>query len=152
MIKSLLAYFLVFLSFSITCSAQGDSLSIKLKNGEIVNIALEQIQKIQFEDAVGVDEKGNSNKLQILGNYPNPVQDETNIEFEIPSNGNVMVVIYDSEGKIVQQLECLNCNAGKNTLSWNCTNKDNTKVNSGIYYYEVHYNNEIQSKKMIIIK
>lgn len=99
-----------------------------------------------------MDEKGNSNKLQNLGNYPNPVQDETNIEFEIPNNGNVMVVIYDSEGKIVRQLECLNCNAGKNTLSWNCTNKDNTKVNSGIYYYEVHYNNEIQSKKMTIIK
>ena len=137
----------------IKCSAQSDSLIIKLKNNQTEKIAVSQIQKIQFENVTAVDEQTKfSNSLTVRENYPNPFKEQTNIEFEIASTGNAEVIIYDNSSNQIQKLVCENCQAGKNTLLWNCTDMKNNRVNSGVYYYEVRFNNEIQSKKMILIK
>ena len=143
----------IFLICTLFSYAQTDTLVIKLKNGQTDKIAVSSIQKIQFENVTGIDEtsKGASS-LVTNGNYPNPFQDQTNIEFEIPSNGSVVIIIYDNTGSQIQKLECQDCQTGKNTLSWNCIDKFNNKVQSGVYYYEVHYGKEVQSKKMIVVK
>lgn len=137
----------------LTSYAETDSLIIKLKDGNINKIAVSQIQKIQFENITDVDDNNYSSHFLVAnGNYPNPFAEQTNIEFEIASTGNVVVVIYDNTGKQIQKLECDNCQIGKNTLLWNCYDENNNKVRGGVYYYEIHLKNEVQSKKMILIK
>ena len=153
--KLKMRYFLIafalFLFIASESRSQGDTLVINLKIGQVEKIAVSEIQKIQFENATGVEEQSRqSNILDVTGNYPNPFKEQTNIEFEIRTPGNIVLIIYDNKGNTIQELECKNCTAGKNTLQWNCLDKYNNKVQSGVYYYEVRFNNEIQSKKMIL--
>jgi hypothetical protein len=147
--------FSLFLSFIFyfTAMADGDTLVIKLKDNKTEKIAVSDILKIQFENVTGVDEEVmRLNNLNVKENYPNPFREQTNIEFEIASSGNIEVIIYDNSGNQIQTLKCENCQAGKNSLMWNCLDKNKNKVQSGVYFYEVHFGNELLTKRMIVIK
>ncbi len=151
--KQFTLFSILLFSFCLMAKAESDSLLIKLKDGNSEKIAISQIQKIVFENITRVDDQALPNgSLEVTGNYPNPFADQTIIEFEIANPGDVTIIIFDNNGNQVQKLECLNCHPGKNILQWNCLDSKNDQVLSGTYYYEVRYNNEIQSKKMIIIK
>lgn len=147
------AILLYFFFNGIDSKAQSDSLVITLKNNQIDKIPISQIHRIQFEKVTSVGEQSNHpNELNIIGNYPNPFTDHTSIDFEIALPGYVNIIIYDNSGNQIQKLECTNCQSGKNLLDWNCMDKNNNRVQSGTYYYEVRFNNEIQNQKMILVK
>jgi hypothetical protein len=151
--KLLITAFVILIALSVGVSAQTDTLVIKLKNNQIEKIAIDKIKTIKFENVTSVNEPTNSSAgLALTGNYPNPFQEQTNIEFEIASIGNVELIIYDNRGNQIQKLECTNCQIGKNSLSWNSLDKNNNRVESGVYYYEVRFNNEVLTKKMIMVK
>ena len=101
-------------AFSIYAKAESDTLVINLKNSQVDKIAISQIQKIKFENITSVDGQVETfNNLAIKGNYPNPFSEQTNIEFEIASPGNVEIIIYDNSGNQIQILKCTNCQVGK---------------------------------------
>ncbi|MBI5326286.1 MAG: T9SS type A sorting domain-containing protein [Ignavibacteriae bacterium] len=151
--KYLLLIFIILFFFTLYSFAQTDTLVISLKNNQVEKISLSQVQKIQCENITGIDEYRNfKSNLIISGNYPNPFLKLTSIEFESASSGNVIVTIYDNSGSQVQKLECTDCQPGKNILQWNGLDNNNNQVQSGVYFYEVKFNNEVQSKKMILIK
>jgi hypothetical protein len=150
--KTILTSFALFLALTLGSIAQSDTLIINLKSGATEKIALSQIQKISFENITAVDEQLQPSNLATTGNYPNPFGEQTNIEFEIAQTGNVEVMIFDNSGNQIKNLECNNCQVGKNSIQWNCTDKLNNRVQSGTYFYEVRFNNEVQSKKMIVIQ
>ena len=151
--KSLVFVIVLILVCSLNVKAQSDTLLITLKNNQVEKIAVFQIQKIQFENVTAVAEKEQTTgNLITKGNYPNPFYVQTSIEFEIAESGNVVVTIFDNSGNQIQSLECKDCQAGKNTLQWNCVDKNNKHVQSGVYFYEVRFKNEIQARKMLVIK
>jgi flagellar hook assembly protein FlgD len=136
-----------------TSYAQTDSLLIKLKDGSVSKISVSDIKIIQFENLTGVEDQTIlSNDLTLKGNYPNPFNQQTNIEFELASSGSVEIMIYDNAGNQIQKLDCKDCKFGKNSVQWNCLDNNNNKVQNGVYFYEVRFNNEVQSKKMIMVK
>ena len=133
--------------------AQSDTLVLNLKNSQVDKIPISQIQKIEFENITGVENLPQASKgLDITGNNPNPFSEQTNIEFEISTSGTVLIYICDNTGNQIQKLICQDCQTGKNTLQWNCQDKNNNRVPAGVYYYEVRFGNDIQSKKMILVK
>lgn len=151
--KFLTTALILLIAFGISAGAQTDTLVIKLKNNQIEKNAVSKIKQIKFENVTSVNDLTPiPSGLTLNENYPNPFQEQTNIEFEIASVGDVEVIIYDNLGNQIQKLECTNCRIGKNSLQWNCTDKNNHRVENGVYYYEVRFNNEMQSKKMILIK
>jgi hypothetical protein len=146
------ALFLLFLT-SLNILAQSDTLIVRLKNGQTEKIAINQIQKIQFENILAVRESSSTNsKLSIAGNYPNPFSEKTSLEFEIANSGSIEIIIYDNSGKIIQTLKCENCQAGKSALQWDCMDLNNNRVQSGVYYYEVRFGSDVQSRRMILIR
>ncbi len=151
--KNLLLIAALILVFLINANAQSDILLINLKNGKTDSIQVTQIQKMKFENITAVEEQLTpSNRLALKGNYPNPFGEQTNIEFEIENTGSVEIIIFDNNGKQIQTLKCDNCQSGKNTLQWNCLDKNNNRVQSGMYNYEVRFGKEVQSQKMILVK
>ena len=151
--KYLIIASLLLFVFSIESSAQSDSLVIMLKNNQVEKIAVSQIQSIKFENLTGIEESFvQPDNLIIEGNYPNPFQELTNIEFNSASNGTATVCIYDYNGYQIQKIECPDCHTGNNTVQWNGLDKNNNRVQSGVYYYEIRFNNEIQTRNMILIK
>ena len=150
--KFLFAALILSLAFSFITKAENDSLVIKFKDNHVETINISQIAKIQFENITAVDDqKQPSGNLSINGNYPNPILGHTSIEFEIGFAGNVVVLIYDNSGNQIQTLNCEGCQPGKNALVWNCLDKNNNRVTSGSYFYEVHFGNELLTRKMIVI-
>jgi flagellar hook assembly protein FlgD len=132
--------------------AQSDTLVITLKNKQVEKIAITDIRKVQFENITGVEEQITPKSIEAKGNYPNPFTEQTQIEFEIASPGDVSIIIYDVTGKQIRTLECTGCQAGKNTLTWDCLDMNYRRVQSGTYYYEVRFGSEVKAKNMILVK
>jgi hypothetical protein len=151
MLKHLMIIILLLMPYLL--SAQTDTLVIKLKSGQVDKIAVTDITKVTFEDITGVNDDGLQNpNLITSGNYPNPFSDQTQIEFEITTSGNLEITIYDNQWNLQRRLECKNCSAGRNRLAWDGTDENGKQLPSGVYYYEVRFGNEVSSKKMINIK
>ncbi|MBM2813595.1 MAG: Por secretion system C-terminal sorting protein [Ignavibacteria bacterium] len=151
--RHLIFFPILFFIFSNCVEAQSDTLVIKLNDGKIDKIAIAQLKKISFENITGIEDQTLPAKnLAVAGNSPNPFADQTDIEFEIANSGIVEIMIYDNIGNRIHTLKCENCPAGKNSLPWNCTDMRNNRVQNGVYFYEVRFGNDVQSRKMIVIK
>ena len=143
----------LFVLLCLQANAQSDTLIITLKSNQIDKIPISQIQRIEFENitAVAETQPGSANLL-VNGNYPNPFSDQTSLEFEIAGSGIVEIIIYDNSGNQIRSLRCDNCQPGRNSLQWDCLDMNKNRVQNGVYYYEVRFGNELQSRKMILVK
>lgn len=88
-----------------------------------------------------------SNSFGLLGNYPNPFNPSTEINFNLPQNGKTIVSIYNYLGQKIETIFSGELIKGRNSISWNSGN-----LTSGIYFYSVQFNNEIQIGKMTLVK
>jgi len=82
-----------------------------------------------------------------IGNFPNPFNPTTTINYQLPENGFVTIKVYDMLGKEVATL----VNESKSAGYYN-VNFDASKLTSGVYIYTINANNFIQSKKMLLMK
>jgi len=88
------------------------------------------------------------NEFTLANAYPNPFNPSTNISFSIPEKGNVSLKIYDMIGKEVKTIvENSVQQAGEHNYSINMNG-----LASGIYFYQLTYNNNLQTKKMLLLK
>ena len=88
----------------------------------------------------------------LIGNYPNPFNPETKIEFSLLETGNVDVVIYNIKGEKVKKLVDGKMTAGFHSAVWNGKDDYGKKVASGIYLYRFKTAEIDQTKKMMLIK
>ena len=79
--------------------------------------------------------------------YPNPFNNSTNIDFNIPNDANVTVQIYNLLGKEVATLIDSRMDAGYHHLIW-----DANSIASGIYFIHMNSNNFTQTEKIILLK
>ncbi len=89
-------------------------------------------------------------KFELVQNYPNPFNPVTKIDYSIPSNGNVTLVIYDALGKEVSKLVNGNLQAGYYSVDFNAS-----QLASGVYYYKLDLNGQNKfsdTKKMLLVK
>ena len=87
-------------------------------------------------------------KFIAYSNYPNPFNPITNINYELPEKGNVMIEIHNIIGQQVTEYIGLDILPGYYSFTWDASN-----FPSGIYYYRIFYNNIlIQNKKMALVK
>ncbi len=94
----------------------------------------------------------NANEFVLNQNYPNPFNPNTTINFSIPNNGNVELIIYDILGKEITTLINKELSAGKHSIEFNSSSVKNN-LSSGIYFYSVKYNGvNTLTKKMILAK
>lgn len=80
-------------------------------------------------------------------NRPNPFDQNTLIEFDIPKAQDVTFEVFDAKGSRVFSSK-QRFSAGKNSLS---VNKDALSLNKGIYYYQIRTEQRSLIKKMIIL-
>ena len=106
--------------------------------------------------SVGVDDEIAGlipNTLELYGNYPNPFNPSTNIEYSIPEAGNVTIIFYNTVGEQIEKVVNYQ-SAGKNQFNFNAVN-----LPTGVYFYKISLENSVsgysfQSKtgKMILLK
>jgi tetratricopeptide (TPR) repeat protein len=81
------------------------------------------------------------------GNYPNPFNPTTTISYSLPTDGKVVVKVFDVLGRELTTLVNETASAGKHSVVWNGNNSA-----SGIYFYSITFKNQTLYKKMLLVK
>ncbi len=98
------------------------------------------------------DESKIPETFQLSQNYPNPFNPETNINFSLPKQGRVRLVIYDILGRAIKTLADGTYAAGTHSLKWNGRTNTGQQAASGAYIYRIVTKDFAGSKKMLFLK
>jgi photosystem II stability/assembly factor-like uncharacterized protein len=91
--------------------------------------------------------------IELIGNYPNPFNPETQIAFAISEPGNATIEIFNIKGELVRTIMNGNLPAGNHTVTWAGLDNNRKAVTSGVYLYKMTSNNNSSgTKKMILMK
>ncbi len=84
-------------------------------------------------------------------NYPNPFNPSTEIAYELPALADVMLTVYNVEGRVVAELVNGPVEMGQHSVTWNASN-----MPSGVYFYKLEARGSdtvfSQTRKMLLIK
>ncbi|MEO8664033.1 MAG: YCF48-related protein [Ignavibacteria bacterium] len=118
------------------------------------NYRLKQIDyngNFEYHDLNNEVEISMPDEFILSQNYPNPFNPVTKIDFEIPSDGNVKIKVYDAAGKLISSLIDEYKTAGFYSLSFNAVN-----FSSGVYFYRMEFSSAGQTQhkvmKMLLTK
>jgi hypothetical protein len=91
--------------------------------------------------------------LNLEQNIPNPFNPRTEIAYEITSPGQVRLRIYDAAGSLVRTLlDGREEAAGRQVVTWNGTDDAGHRLASGIYFYRLEAANQVEVRKMVLVK
>ena len=98
-----------------------------------------------------------STSTQLLANYPNPFNPETWIPFELASDTEVTVTIYNMQGQRIRQLQLGLVTAGRyvavdQSAYWDGKSETGEVVSSGTYFYQIEAGDYTETRKMVILK
>ncbi len=85
-------------------------------------------------------------------NYPNPFNPETTIEYQIPENAHVKLIIYNINGRKIKQLINEYHTKGYYSINWQAVDDSGAMLPSGVYFYRIEANNFNMLKKMLLMK
>ncbi|KAB2878693.1 T9SS type A sorting domain-containing protein [bacterium] len=85
-------------------------------------------------------------------NYPNPFNPSTTIRYEVPSEGRVVLKVYNLLGQEVRTLANTTQGRGVYHVQWDGKDQMGRSVASGVYLYRLEAGNIVKSKKMLFIK
>ena len=80
-------------------------------------------------------------------NFPNPFNPTTTISYSLSKKSFITLKIFDLLGKEIDLLVSENQQEGKYSLEWNAS-----KYASGIYFCRLESENQIKTKKIVLIK
>jgi flagellar hook assembly protein FlgD len=86
------------------------------------------------------------------GNYPNPFNPTTSIQYALSEDTRVTIRIYNMLGQLVATLVDEDQTAGYKSVAWNGRNAAGSSVASGIYLYKLNAGNFVQTKRMLLLK
>ncbi len=88
----------------------------------------------------------------LKGNYPNPFNPETTIEFSLGSADRAELNIYNIKGQKVKSLVSGELSQGTHRIVWNGRDDSGQTVGSGIYFVRMQAGNYTETKKITLIK
>ena len=93
-----------------------------------------------------------SDRFNLIGNFPNPFNPGTQIVFELQKSQNIRLNIYTAQGRLIQTLFNGPLSAGNHTYLWDGTTAAGLPAASGVYYYELQGAGQKQVKSMILLR
>jgi len=90
--------------------------------------------------------------FRISSNFPNPFNSNTQVDYELLTDMNVIFQVYNIKGQLVRSLVNEFQTPGKKSILWNGKNDLQERVSSGIYFLVASINEQIQSKKMVLVE
>jgi len=98
------------------------------------------------------DDTNISVTYQLHGNYPNPFNPSTTIDFDMALNGHVSIEIYNIKGQRVKEVASGNYSAGRHSVVWNGDDTAGRSVGSGVYFYRMTTDGYSSVRKMLLMK
>jgi hypothetical protein len=143
-------------SFRWTAPAQGIGdvrLYLAILQGGVFSGTDTQIVLVSTENVTGIDDPPPiPGGFMLAQNYPNPFNSETIIDFAVSRSGDAKFEINNILGQQVYSLVRHLDSPGKYSFSWNGKNAEGINLPSGIYFYRLSTIEEIQTRKMTLLK
>lgn len=92
-------------------------------------------------------------QFSLQQNYPNPFNPTTNIAYKLHAPSFISLAIYNSLGQKIRMLiSDKKQQAGDHIVQWDGRDDSDHQVASGLYFYRLQVGEQIQSKKMLLMK
>ena len=85
-------------------------------------------------------------------NYPNPFNPVTTLRYDLPVSSDILIRIYDINGRVVKTIFSGYKKAGHNTAVWDAKNDIGEPVSAGMYLYLIQTSEFRKTKKMLLLK
>jgi hypothetical protein len=140
----------IYLAYTLT---KGLGLTV-LEIGSIGQTSFEYLVYAKIDDKIyesitslKIPRSLNSTYFHLNQNYPNPFNSETFINFSIPKPGFISLKIFDIAGREVETLIEDHMLSGNHKVKWNANNRS-----SGVYFYKLHFEDIIKTRKLLLVK
>ena len=90
--------------------------------------------------------------FQLFQNYPNPFNPITAIRYNLPTNSEVRLSIFNTTGQLVRTLVDNTQSAGMHTVVWDGRDEMGQAVSSGVYLYRLQDGDRLLNRKLMLIK
>lgn len=120
----------------------------------IVQYRLKQIDfngTYEYSDIIEVNVDFTPKEYVLYQNYPNPFNPSTKIKYALPQSSKVNLTVYNVIGEVVLVLVNEVQDEGFHEISFDASSAAGG-LSSGIYFYRLIANDNIQVKKMILLK
>ncbi len=91
-------------------------------------------------------------QLRLLPSYPNPFNPQTNLCFELPSPGQVLLQIFDVKGRLVVRLTDETLPAGRHEVTWDGRDRRGGALASGVYFSRLTFGGEILTGRLTLVR
>jgi hypothetical protein len=127
----------------------GQNVVIWAKQDLSGNMSAVQVQQISTSVTAVTNDKGNQIPAEYVlkQNYPNPFNPSTTIQFSLPKDDFVTLVVYNVLGQEVVTLINSPMSSGLHVVKFNGLN-----LTSGVYLYKLKAGNFTSVKKMLLLK
>ena len=92
----------------------------------------------------------------LRGNFPNPFNPSTTIEFVIRKSevgsASVYIEVYNTRGQKIRTLVNENMSPGEHSIVWNGKDDHNNDVSSGVYFYKMTVDGDSSVRRMVLMK
>ena len=90
--------------------------------------------------------------VSLGGNYPNPFNPATTIEFSLPETGFTTLTIYSITGQKVRELAGEQFARGVHTVIWDGRDDRGGSVSSGVYICRLKMVDQVAAKRMLLLR
>lgn len=111
------------------------------QNNQIISSGRKMVEVIAIPDDYALHQ-----------NYPNPFNPTTRINYDVPEDGQLQMVIYDLMGREVVTLLNQTQKAGYHHILWNGLNNQGNAISAGMYFCQLRGKNYIKTIKMMLLK
>ena len=87
------------------------------------------------------------NDFILHGNYPNPFNASTTIQYELKKNGNIKLSVFDLSGREIDVIRENYQIIGNHTVAW-----ETSDVPSGVYFFRLSSGKFVQTRKAVLLK
>jgi spore coat protein CotH len=87
-----------------------------------------------------------------LGNYPNPFNPHTRLQFELPITGEARLEIFDVSGHLVKTLLDGELPAGIHHLEWTGRDESGRQLASGVYLARISQGREFKHRRLVLLR
>ncbi len=118
-----------------------------------IDVAADQDRQfVEGDSDVGVEGGEAPHRFTLLGSRPNPFNPITRIQYEIPTEGHVSLMIFDTAGRRVRTLIDGRLAAGRHDAIWNGRDDRGQPVATGIYLTRLRSTFGVRTGKLALIR